>query len=137
MSTRMIAVPNGDATSVGQVIEMSQIVIEERDAELASLRERLAYYDAFDTMINDNVARSAELFRTLSDERERMRADAERRLAEQETVALQETERRLTEERARVHATLMGLMNDASHMQRQIDGLIQRIAEAITETTVR
>lgn len=138
MSTQLVAAPDtGAPASVGQVMEMTQLVIEERDAELALLRERLAYYEAFDTLISDNVARSAELFRSLNNERERMRQEAVRLQVEREAAIAQEAERRLAAERARTHATLMTLMDDASQMQRQIDGLIQRIAEAITATTVR
>lgn len=138
MSTHLVATPGiGAANSVGPVIEMTQLVIEERDAELALLRQRLAYYEAFDSLINENVARSAELFRSLNDERERMRQEAARLQAESESAASQEAERLLTAERQRTHALLMSLMDEASQMQRQIDGLIQRIAEAITDTTVR
>jgi hypothetical protein len=139
MSTQLVATPGSGeaAASVGNVIEMTQLVIEERDAELALLRDRLAYYEAFDSLINDNVARSAELFRSLNDERERMRQEATRLQAERESTIAQEAERRLTAERQRTHALLMSLMDEASQMQRQIDGLIQRIAVAITDTTVR
>lgn len=138
MSRQLVVAQSGEMPdSVGHVMELTQLVIEERDAELAQLRERLAYYEAFDALINDNVARSAELFRSLTDERERMRREAARLLAEREAAVAQEAERRLAVERARTHATLMALMDEASQMQRQIDGLIQRIAEAITDTTVR
>ena len=139
MSTQLVATPGseGASASVGNVIEMTQLVIEERDAELALLRQRLAYYEAFDSLINDNVARSAELFRSLNDERERMRQEAARLQAERESTIAQEAELRLAAERQRTHALLMSLMDEASHMQRQIDGLIQRIAEAITNTAVR
>jgi chromosome segregation ATPase len=138
MSTQLVAAPGHDApTSVGGVIELTQLVIEERDAELAELRERLAYYEAFDTLISDNVARSAELFRSLSNERERMRQESTRLQAERELAVAAEAERQLADERAKTHAMLMALMDDASKMQRQIDGLIQRIAEAITTATVR
>jgi hypothetical protein len=138
MSTQMVATPGiRTATSVAPVIEMAQIVIEERDAELAILRERLAYYEAFDSLINDNVARSAELFRSVSDERERLRAEAAQHQLAVEDAAEQEVERRIAAERQRTQAMLMSLMDEASRMQRQIDGLIQRIAQAITESAVR
>lgn len=137
MSTQLVATPAQHASSVGGVIELTQLVIEERDAELALLRERLAYYEAFDTLISDNVARSAELFRSLNDEREKMRRESARLQAERELAVAEETERRLGEERAKTQAMLLALMDDASMMQRQIDGLVQRIADAITSATVR
>jgi ABC-type phosphate transport system auxiliary subunit len=138
MSTQIATLPGyGTGASYAPVMEMAQAVIEERDAELAALRERLAYYEAFDTLINDNVSRSAELFRPVNEERERLRAEAARWHAAAEAAGAQEAERRLAAERSRTQTILMSLMDEATGMQRQIDSIIQRIAEAITESTVR
>lgn len=138
MSSQLVAMPGSGAdASVGTVMEMTQLVIEERDAELALLRERLAYYEAFDALISENVARSAELFRSLNEERERMRREAARLQAERESMIAQEAERLIAAERQRTQQMLMALLDEASQMQRQIDGLIQRIATAITGTAVR
>lgn len=104
--------------------------------ELAALQEKLSFYEAFDQLINDNVQRSAQLFRSLYEERERMRGETSRNRAEVEAAAALEAERRLAGERERMQSTLMSLMDEASRMQRQVDGLIQKIAEAITEFTV-
>ena len=125
------------AASVGPVIELAQVVIEERDAELTALRERLAYYEGFDTLINDNVARSAALIRSVSEERDRMRSQAIQWQLETESRMTEEVERYLAGERERTHAMLAELMDDATRMQRQIDGLIQRLSRAISETAVR
>ena len=137
MSTLTVA-PSGyqEAASVGPVIELAQVVIEERDAELAALRERLAYYEGFDALINDNVARSAELIRSVGEERERLRSQAIQWRLETESRMTEEVERYLAGERERTHAILTALMEDATRMQRQIDGLIQRLSQAITETAV-
>ena len=124
------------AASFGPVIELAQVVIEERDAELAALRERLAYYEGFDALINDNVARSAELIRSVSEERERLRSQAIQWQLETESRMTEEVERYLAGERERTHAMLTALMDDATGMQRQIDGLIQRLSQAISETAV-
>ena len=112
-------------------------VIEERDAELAALRERLAYYEAFDALISDNVARSAEMFRSAIDERERVRSHAVQWQLETEARMSEEVERFPALERERTQALLASLLEEATRMQCQIDGLIQRLAEAITDAAVR
>lgn len=110
-------------------------VVDERDTELLDLRDRMAYYSAFDALIRDNIQRSAELFQSLYDERQRIKLDAEQTRAEIEAAATLEADRRLGAERQRFQSMLMAVMDEASRMQRQVDGLIQRIAEAITETS--
>src|SRR3954447_19171289 len=107
---------------VGPVIEMAQTVIEEQQAELEQLRERLGYYQAFDSLINDNIKRSAELFRTIYDERERARKQIVDARKEFESTANAEIERRLVLERQRTQTMLVSLMDEAGRMQRQIDG---------------
>jgi chromosome segregation ATPase len=123
-----------DQRPVGPVIEMAQTVIEEQQAELEQLRERLSYYQAFDALINDNIKRSADLFRTIYEERERGRKQVLDARAEIQAAATAEIERQVTEERKRLQATLAGLMNEAGQLQRQVDGWMQRIADAIGET---
>jgi hypothetical protein len=126
-----------EARPVGPVIEMAQTVIEEQQAELEQLRERLAYYQAFDALINDNIKRSAELFRTIYEERERGRRQVVEARVEIQAAATAEIERRVNDERHRLQATLGGLLEEAGHLQRQIDGWVQRIADAIAETGAR
>jgi hypothetical protein len=115
----------------GRLTEAPVIDAGDRDAQLALLRERLAFYEAFDSLIQDNVARSAELFRSLFEERERAKAEAANQRAELEANVVLQAERTLAGERERYHLTLLSLMDDASAAQRQIDGLIQRLAHAI------
>lgn len=62
-------------------------------AELVRVRERLAFYESFDSLIRDNVARSGELLREVAAEREHnnqklleMRAEVDRSLAEQRSA---------------------------------------------------
>lgn len=106
-------------------------------AEMAALRDRVAYFESFEQLITDNVQRSGELFRALYAEREKIRSEAARNSEEIAAAATLEAERLLANERQRSQATLMSLMDEASRMQRQIDALIQKIAEGITESTVR
>lgn len=107
----------------------------ERDlaSELEAVRQRLAYYERFDSLINDSIQRSADLFRALFAEREEQRRASASLAAEVAAAAEAEAEQRIAAERSRTHATLMGLMTEAGRMQRQIDGLIQQIAEAVTD----
>jgi hypothetical protein len=138
MST-LVAVPpeHTNAAPVTPVMELAQVVSEERDEDLAELRVRLAYYEGFDALISDNVARSAELFRSVSEERERMRSQAVTWQLETEARMSLAVERFLADERERTQALLTALMTEATQMQRQIDSLIQRIASAMSETAVR
>lgn len=123
-------VPTAAASPVGPVIEMADMVIEEQRAEIELLRERLAYYQGFDAVINDNVKRSAELFRTIYDERERARRHVAQARAEAEAAAT-EAERRVQEERQRTQALLTALLGEADHLQRQLDAWVARLSAAI------
>jgi len=105
--------------------------------ELASLRERIGFYESFDSLINDNISRSSELFKSLFEERERDRNERERNRAEFEATVILNTERQIADERARVNDVMTGLMDEASSIQRQVDDLLQRIAAAITGGSAR
>ena len=121
-------VPRGDT----QVV-----TVDERDAQMARLSERIAYYEAFDSLIHDNISRSADLFKSVFEERERVRLEAEAYRLELEAGATLEAQRTLVTARESFQSTLMFLMDDANGMQRQIDGLIQRISDAIKESNSR
>ena len=103
---------------------------------IAELRDRLAYYEHFDSLIKDNIARSAELFQAVFAERERVRG--ERRVVESDVLSMTaEIERRMNAERTHTQQILLSLMEEATYLQQRADSLIQRIAEAITEASVR
>lgn len=129
--------PSVEARPVGPVIEMAQTVIEEQQAEIDQLKERLSYYQAFDALINDNIKRSAELFRTIYEERERGRRNVMEARAEIQAAATLEIERRIDRERQSLQATLGGLLEEAGYLQRQIDSWVEKIAGAIHETGTR
>ena len=120
--------------SVGPVLEFANVAIEERDSEIAALRERLSYYQGFDAVIGDSVHRAAELFRSMYEERENIRHLGTQKRAEIEAEATMAAEVKFSVERDRFQSTLMTLMNDASRMQRQLDTLLHRIAEAVAST---
>ena len=103
---------------------------------IAELRDRLAYYEHFDSLIRDNIARSAELFQAVFAEREKVRG--ERRVVESDVLSMTaEIERRMNTERSHTQQMLLSLMEEATYLQQRADSLIQRIAEAITEASVR
>jgi hypothetical protein len=96
------------------------------------LKERLAYYEHFDALIRDNIARSAELFQAVFAERHRDRTTQ----TENETTLAQvaaEAERRIANEHAHVTNILMSLMDEATYLHQRSETLIQRLAEALTE----
>jgi hypothetical protein len=99
---------------------------------MAELKERLAYYEHFDSLIQVYIARSAQLFQAVFTERERARSvqsDAEMTMS---AVSL-EAERRITAERTHLVNVLHTLMDEATFLHQRSDALIQRLAEALTE----
>ena len=104
----------------------------ERDESVAALRERLAYYEHFDDLIRENIARSAALFQAVFAEREKARkvqADAESTM----NAVSAEADRRMNSERQHIQHVLMSLMDEATFLHQRSDALIQRLAEALTE----
>ncbi len=101
---------------------------------IAELQERLAYYEHFDSLIKDNISRSAELFQAIFTEREKARSVVTDSEALMTAVAL-EAERRSAAERQHMQHILMSLMDEATFLQQRSDALVQRVAEAITEMT--
>jgi lipopolysaccharide biosynthesis regulator YciM len=115
-------------------MEFANTAIEERDSEITALRERLSYYQGFDAVIGDSVQRAADLFRSMYEERESIRRIGAQKQAEIEAEATLAAELRFSVERERFQSILMTLMDDASRMQRQLDSLLHRIAEAVAES---
>ena len=61
---------------------------EEREAELVRLRERLAFYQSFDGLIQDNITRSGDLLRQAMQMRESAAAEIASAKAEHGSLAL-------------------------------------------------
>lgn len=102
------------------------------DESVESLRERLAYYEHFDALIRDNVARSADLFRAIFAAKERLAPVVPTQPVDEETLAA-EQDLRLQSERVHMQHILLSLMDEATYLQQRADGLIQHLAEALTE----
>ncbi|MDQ2682333.1 MAG: hypothetical protein M3Y37_02285 [Chloroflexota bacterium] len=112
----------------------SHVAVDPVQARIADLEQRLAYYEHFDALIRDNVARSAELFRAVFAEREKARTVSTDAEAMMEAVSA-EAERRVSAERHHMQHILVSLMDEATFLQQRSDALVQRVAEAITEMT--
>lgn len=92
--------------------------------ELERARERLAFYESFDRLIQENIARAGELVReTLS-----LRDGA----TEELRAARAEVERSLSDERARHQAMLVELRDDLASLRAHLGGLEQRVVAALS-----
>jgi hypothetical protein len=91
----------------------------EREERL--LRERLAFYEGFDALIQDNVAHARELFRLAAQERETATAEADR--------VRQEAARR----EARLRAELETIAVSVGRLTEAAETLADRIALALAE----
>lgn len=106
------------------------------ETTIAELRDRLAYYEHFDSLIRDNISRSADLFQAVFAERERVRSEGQVVQSDVHSIAA-EIERRMDAERKGTQQLLLSLMEEATYLQQRADSLIQRIAAAITESSTQ
>jgi hypothetical protein len=111
------------SSSASSWLNRPPTVVDERDTELTKLKERLGFYESFDQIIQDNVARAGELLRHAAS----MRESAEESLA----TAKQELEQSREAERKDFRALLSGLLDDVTTMQVQIERLARKVADAL------
>jgi hypothetical protein len=90
--------------------------------ELERLRERVAFYESFDQLIHENIARSGDLLRQSME----LRENATRELAE----AKAEAERF---DNSRYQATLSDLLAEVTTLQSNVERLGRRVSDAIEE----
>lgn len=98
---------------------------DDRDAELARLRERLAFYQSFEGLIQDNITRSGELLRQAMDMREAASAEL---AAAQANVA-----RQRSEDRARFRILFSAMLDELTVLQGQAERLARRLTNALDE----
>lgn len=98
--------------------------------EIQRLRERLTYYESFDRLIQENIARSGDLMREALDLRERTQAELARGREELER-SRDEAERRFEAERQSQRAVFGSLMNELSTVQESAERLSLRVSEAV------
>ncbi len=91
--------------------------------QLARVEERLRFYESFDRLIQENIARSGELMREAVDLRERSQAEFARQRAEAEERAAQERERQ--------RSLFSGLLDELGAVQHATERLARRVTEAL------
>ena len=89
------------------------------EQQVRSLRERLAFYEGFDLLIQDNVAHARELFRRAAQERETAAADSERHRL------------RAGRHSDYLHGELQAIATDLNEVARAVDQLSRRVARAL------
>jgi hypothetical protein len=98
---------------------------DDKDDEIARLRERLAFYQSFEGLIQDNIARSGELLRQAME----MRESAATEIA----AAQAEAERRRVDDRARYRLHFTAMLDELTALQGQTERLARRLTSALDE----
>ena len=88
------------------------------EREVRALQERLAFYEGFDRLIQENVGQARELFRLAAREREAASAEIER------------LHRDVFNHKASFHMELDAIAEEADRLARAVDSLSRRIANA-------
>ncbi|MGI8642627.1 MAG: hypothetical protein ACR2LS_00725 [Thermomicrobiales bacterium] len=99
--------------------------------EVERLRERLRYYESFDRLIQENIARSGELMREVLDLRERTQIELASSREELER-SRQEAERRLQTERQSQRDVFAALVEELTSVQQSAERLSRRVTEAVS-----
>ena len=92
---------------------------DELRQQVRHLQERLAFYEGFDLLIQDNVAQARELFRLAAQEREVAASVAER------------ARRAASEREAALRAELEAIAADLGELTRAVGALSRRVAQAL------
>ncbi len=95
------------------------------EEQLARAQERLAFYEGFDRLIQDNIARSAELMREAMDLRERAQFEIAQGHAE--------AERRVQTEREKQRLVFTSLLDELGEVQQSADRVARRVSQALEE----
>ncbi|MDP9370740.1 MAG: hypothetical protein M3Q03_21145, partial [Chloroflexota bacterium] len=93
------------------------------EEQLARAQERLAFYEGFDRLIQDNIARSAELMREAMDLRERAQFEIAQGHAE--------AERRVQTEREKQRLVFTSLLDELAEVQQSADRVARRVSQAL------
>ncbi len=90
--------------------------------EVERMRERLAFFESFDQLIHENIARSGDLLRQAMDLRESTGQELAAAKAEQEQTDL-----------AHHRETLASILADITQLQGQVERLGRRVADSLEE----
>src|SRR5262245_50963112 len=98
---------------------------DDRDAELTRLRERLAFYQSFEGLIQDNIARSGDLLRQAMDMLESAAADV--------AAAQADAARQRADDRSRYRILFSAMLDELTALQGQAERLARRLTSALDE----
>jgi len=98
--------------------------------EVVRLRERLSYYESFDRIIQENIARSGEMMRDAADLRERTQAEMAQVRAEADRAREAAAGASLADREAQ-RMVFASLLDDVAAMEDAIDRLRQRVHGAM------
>jgi hypothetical protein len=94
---------------------------ETLEQQLRALQERLAFYEGFDRLIQDNVAHARELFRLAAQEREAA------------TTAIEKARHDAGRGEAYLRGELELIASDLEQLSQTLEGLADRVARALGE----
>jgi hypothetical protein len=98
---------------------------ENRSDEIDQLRERLAFYESFDQLIQENITRAGDLLR------EAAARKSEGELAIRSATA--EVERRQLEERISYRKVFSGLLDEITTVQQNVERLARQVSDALDD----
>lgn len=93
--------------------------------EVVALRERLAFYENFDSLIRDNIDRAGALMREIATKQ----GDAEVKLR----ANAKDFERKQIEERAGYRKVFASLLDEVSTIQQQVERLARQVSDALDD----
>jgi hypothetical protein len=102
----------------------TQPTTEEPD-EVSRLRERLAFYESFDQLIQENIGRAGELMRQAMDLRETASLEV--------AAARTEAERDRTADRVRYRSLFGEMLDEVTALQGQAERLARRLTDALDD----
>jgi hypothetical protein len=97
----------------------------EREADIAQLKDRLAFYESFDQLIQENITRAGDLLREAAAKR------SETELALRSTTA--EIERKQLEERVQYRRVFSGLLDQIQTVQQNVERLAREVSDALDD----
>jgi len=95
------------------------------DDEVTALRERLAFYETFDSLIRDNIDRAGALMREVATRQ----VDAEAKLR----TSSRDFERRQIDERTGYRKVFASLLDEVSTIQQQVERLARQVSDALDD----
>jgi len=97
----------------------------EREADLNQLKDRLAFYESFDRLIQDNISRAGELLREAAAKR------SETELALRTSTA--ELDRQRREEKVGYRRLFSGLLDQIQTVQQNVERLAREVSDALDD----